>query len=46
MEYEQVYSEEVEPQLNSAEDCHHHAMFIQGNLHFDNGRTYVFKDDF
>lgn len=47
VQYEQQYiQEEKIPELYTAEDRHHHAMFVKGNEHFDNGRTYVFKDEF
>lgn len=47
IQYEQQYvQEETIPTLNTPEDCHKYAMFVKGNKHFDNGRTYVFKDDF
>lgn len=46
IEQEQVYSQEKPAELYTPEDCHHNAMFIEGNKHFDNGRTYVFKDEF
>jgi hypothetical protein len=47
IQYEQQYvQEETIPALNTPEDCHKYAMFVKGNEHFDNGRTYVFKDEF
>ena len=47
VQYEQQYiQEEKIPELYAAEDRHHYAMFVKGNEHFDNGRTYVFKDEF
>jgi hypothetical protein len=30
--------------LNTAEDRHRYAMFVKGNTHLINGRTYMFKD--
>lgn len=44
VEYQYV-QEESEPFLNSPEACHHYAMFVKGNDHLINGRTYVFKDE-
>lgn len=45
VQYEQQYiQEESEPDLRSPEDCHRYAMFVKGNDHLINGRTYVFKD--
>ena len=47
VQYEQQYiQEEKIPELYTAEDRHHYAMFVKGNEHFDSGRTYVFKDEF
>ena len=37
--------ESNEPQLNSAEDGHRYAMFVKGNDHLINGRTYCFQDE-
>ena len=45
VEYQQVYSQQEEPDLRTAEDGHRYAMFVKGNKHLINGRTYIFKDD-
>lgn len=37
--------ESNEPKLYSAEDGHRYAMFVKGNDHLINGRTYCFKDE-
>ena len=37
--------ESNEPELHSAEDGHRYAMFVKGNDHLINGRTYCFKDE-
>ena len=36
--------EQEEVQLRTPEDCHRYAMFVKGNEHCINGRTYMFKD--
>ena len=41
----QQQQESNEPDLRCAEDCHRHAMFVKGNEHVVNGRTYSFKDE-
>ena len=37
--------EQNQPILQSAEDGHRYAMFVKGNDHLINGRTYCFKDE-
>lgn len=44
VQYEQQQTQEEEL-LRSPEDCHRYAMFVKGNDHLINGRTYVFKDE-
>lgn len=44
VQYEQQQTQE-EVLLRSPEDCHRYAMFVKGNDHLINGRTYVFKDE-
>ena len=44
--YRQEYHQQKEePLLRTPEDCHRYAMFVKGNDHLVNGRTYVFKDE-
>lgn len=46
VQYEKQYVQESnEPDLRSPEDGHRYAMFVKGNDHLINGRTYVFKDE-
>jgi len=37
--------ESNEPQLQNAEDGHRYSMFVKGNDHMINGRTYCYKDE-
>lgn len=37
--------ESNEPQLQNAEDGHRYSMFVKGNSHMINGRTYCYKDE-
>lgn len=43
--YKQEYSSYEEPILKTPEDGHRYAMFVKGNTHLINGRTYIFKDE-
>lgn len=44
--YEEAYHQESnEPMFTSPEDGHRYAMFVKGNDHLINGRTYCFKDE-
>jgi hypothetical protein len=43
--YHQYQQEQNEPTFKTAEDGHRYAMFVKGNDHLINGRTYVFKDE-
>tara|TARA_R110000796_G_C14514286_1_gene430203 strand:- start:198 stop:956 length:759 start_codon:yes stop_codon:yes gene_type:complete len=41
----QQQQESNEPMFTSVEDGHRYAMFVKGNDHLKNGRTYCFKDE-
>lgn len=43
--YHQYQVEQNEPDIRCAEDGHRYAMFVKGNDHLINGRTYCFKDE-
>ena len=46
VQYEQQYvQEESQPDLRTAESRHTYAMFVKGNDHLINGRTYCYRDE-